>query len=339
MKRRMKTDRGWLYRLAFEQSRDSIIILELPENGTPLILFANPAAEALHGFRPGELEGRPITVLGASPRSARGGEAYEVEHRRPGGKPLVTEVTARNIRVRGKLYGILVERDITWRRRLEREARDFSGRLLREREEQKRRLAAGIHDALGAMAVGISAELLLAEEAAARGEGRRAMAALQRARDLLGSSSAALRKACVESWPPSLAVAGLKAALCDLAAAFERRSGIRVKAHIAPGAEGPLRGSTTEIAVYRLAQEALLNAERHSGARRLELALVRRGSCLELEVRDDGRGFDTAAAARASDSLGLKIMADTAAAAGGRFQVSSASGKGARITASIPFKS
>lgn len=330
-----KVNGDGLYRLVLEHSKDSVLLLELSERATPVILYANPAALALHGFRRGGLAGKPVTVLGAS-LTPGGKEAFEVKHSRPGGAPLVTEVAATNVRAGGKLYGILVERDVTWRRNLEEEGRVLSGRLMQEREAEKKRLAAGLHDALGAMQVGLSAELLLLEESVERGDKAEALAGIARAGRLLRESASGLKRSCVESWPPALTVSGLGAALSVLAEAMERRSGIKVSRKFSLRGEKAVSGSPSAIVLYRIAQEALANAERHSGARRVGLKAAREGKWLTLEVSDDGKGFDPAARGAERDCLGLKIMADSAKTAGGRLSVYAAPGRGTRIKAHLP---
>lgn len=330
-----------LYRMVFEQARDSMLVLELPETGSPRILDANPAALVLHGFSRESLVNSPVGVLGASLsrgrfRSSSPSGVFEVRHERPGGEPLVTEVTARNVKADGGHYGILIERDVTWRRRLEEEGRVLSCRLMQDREADKKRLAAGLHDSLGALQVGLSAELLLLEECVRRGEKRKALAGLERARKVLRESCAELKKSCIEGWPPSLAVSGLGAALSELVSAFARRSGIRVKRSIKLRNDAALSAGPAAIVLYRLAQEALANAERHSGASRLDFSVSREKDWLALEVRDYGRGFDPAADCGRSDCLGLKIMADAAETAGGYFSVYSVPGKGARVKAQLP---
>ena len=326
-----------LYRMVFEEARDSMLVLKLPPHGTPRIVDANPAALALHGFGRKELTGKPVSVLGASLSRGRfrPGDVFEVRHDRPGNGQLVTEVTARNFKSGAGHFGILIERDITWRRRLEEEAQALSARLLQEREEEKKKLAAGIHDSVGAMQVGLSAELLLLEDCVRRGDDKKALAGLRRAGKLLKTSAAGLKKACVEAWPASLAVSGLGAALSGLLASFARRSGIAAEVSLSFPGDG-VPESPAAIVLYRLAQEALANAERHSGAGRLKFSAGAEGGWLALEVSDDGRGFDPVAAAADRNRLGLKIMEDAASSAGGYLSVYSAPGRGTRVKAQLP---
>ncbi|MGD9641680.1 MAG: ATP-binding protein [Elusimicrobiales bacterium] len=333
---------GDLYRLIFEQARDSILLLELPSGRTPVIRDANPAALALHGYSRSELAGKPVTVLGASLGRGRlaslsgGAGGFEVRQLRRDGSPLATEVTARNVRLGDSIYGIVVERDVTSRLEQQEEGRRVSARIMLAREEEKKRLAASLHDAIGAMQVGLSSALLLLGEDLRLGRKRAGLARVAETRRMLKTMTADLKGACVESWPPGMAVSGLGAALKDLLAAFERRSGIAVSASVRLPERGRAARSPLGIVLYRLAQEALRNAEKHSGAGSLEFLVECGGGWMTLTVRDDGRGFDPAGRRGKKDSLGLKMMAEAAESAGGYFSVYSRTGAGTTLKAELP---
>ncbi len=98
----------------------------------------------------------------------------------------------------------------------------------------------------------------------------------------------------------------------------------------------PRLDDETEIAVYRVAQEALGNALRHADARSIDLMLRSEQGKLLLEVRDDGRGFDPKA--RRTDSLGLASMEERALALGGRIEILSSPGRGACVRLQCPLK-
>jgi len=95
----------------------------------------------------------------------------------------------------------------------------------------------------------------------------------------------------------------------------------------------PVLGPSTEVAVYRVAQEALHNALRHSGARQIEISLHRTARRVVLEVTDDGRGFSPDAPA---SGLGLASMRERAAAAGATLSIDSAPGSGTRVALTLP---
>jgi two-component system sensor histidine kinase UhpB len=87
------------------------------------------------------------------------------------------------------------------------------------------------------------------------------------------------------------------------------------------------------MAVYRVAQEALANVQRHAGARRATVSVQRQGDALVLQVEDDGDGFDPLAQ---THGLGLLGAAERAAGLGGRLAVSSEAGGGTRIRMTLP---
>jgi two-component system, NarL family, sensor histidine kinase UhpB len=107
-----------------------------------------------------------------------------------------------------------------------------------------------------------------------------------------------------------------------------------VETSIATQGDPSILGEDEQIAVYRIAQEALTNAGRHSGASHVEVELTVRDGRTELRVSDDGQGFEPST--EASDGLGLEGMAERARLVGGDLDVRSAPGSGTTICLSIP---
>lgn len=93
---------------------------------------------------------------------------------------------------------------------------------------------------------------------------------------------------------------------------------------------------TPAAVLYRVAQAAVHNVLRHAAARRAELRLSMVNGEARLEVVDDGRGFDAAAAERRRPGMGLFTMRERVSLVGGHFEVSSSPGAGTRITATVP---
>lgn len=193
---------------------------------------------------------------------------------------------------------------------------------------ERRRIAATLHD-------GVVQELAAASftvgGAAARAEadGDRSLALrLQEAATAVRSTIGGLRSLLVDIYPPSLASSGLVAVLTDLAATARTRD-------IAVTLQVPDDGRTGldeagERLVYRVAQESLRNATKHSAAREIVLALTVEPKVVRLTVADDGIGFDAAAvlAEPPEGHLGLQVMRDLAATEGALLEVSSAPGEG-----------
>jgi len=120
-----------LYQLIFEQARDSIMLLELPPEGIPIIRDANTATQTMLGFSHNELIGQPISMISAeedfallvTERSRRvqiaGSAIFAVRHRRKDGSVLYVESSVKEMTVSGKRLSLIIERDITERKRAE----------------------------------------------------------------------------------------------------------------------------------------------------------------------------------------------------------------------------
>jgi signal transduction histidine kinase len=91
-----------------------------------------------------------------------------------------------------------------------------------------------------------------------------------------------------------------------------------------------------ETAVFRIAQEALANVVKHSGAGAAAVVVRRRGRAVTVEVSDDGRGLPPAGRGPTAGHLGLTGMRERAALLGGRFSIGPAPGRGVRVRAVIP---
>jgi two-component system NarL family sensor kinase len=157
---------------------------------------------------------------------------------------------------------------------------------------------------------------------------------LRRTESLLRREVGELRRLLVELRPPVLDQVGLEAALRDQVADVQRRT------RIACTVEVTLAGRLdpeVETVLYRVAREAMTNVEKHAQAGRLWLTLAEDGEEVRLEVRDDGRGFDAAAAASQAgrDHFGLLGMRERVELAGGAWSLETGPGRGAAVRASF----
>jgi signal transduction histidine kinase len=143
-----------------------------------------------------------------------------------------------------------------------------------------------------------------------------------------------LRRLITELRPASLDTIGLEAALQALAEQHRQASGIEIDCDLALPREKDERPTPVlETAVYRLVQEALNNVSRHSMARHAELAVRARRAAIEIEVSDDGVGFEPSLV---REGFGLVGMRERAALLGGTVEIDSTKGAGTRLRASIP---
>jgi len=200
--------------------------------------------------------------------------------------------------------------------------------------EERTRLAREIHDTLAQQLTGIVLQLEAAEGYAERSPHRSSSLVIA-ARDQARSALQEARRSVWNLRPAPLEATGLVAALDREVRRWSRNSGIR--AQLRPETlPNPLNlQPAAEVGLLRIAQEALNNAGRHSGATMIEVSLCRRDCALELSVQDDGCGFDPEAGP-AAGSFGLVGMSERARLAGGSLEISTAPGSGTRVTVRLP---
>ena len=203
--------------------------------------------------------------------------------------------------------------------------------------EERARLARDLHDAVSQKLFSIRAKARAAEVLVRR-DPDRAIAEMESVAALGGQAHAELRAVIDGLAPPDLAAGGLAGSLRSYAVLAGKTYGVEVRFHAAT--ELPVLGAQGETAVYRVAQEALHNALRHSGAAVICVTLSVRRRRVVLEVADRGRGF-TADAPPASPSLstgglGLASMRERAASAGGTLTVRSGPGSGTLVRLELP---
>ena len=198
--------------------------------------------------------------------------------------------------------------------------------------QERSRLARELHDAVTQKLFSIRAHARAAAVRAGREpfDPDRVKAEIATVETLGAQAHAELRAVIDGLAPPDLRAGGLADALRRYAVLAGRAHGIAVT-FTAAGLPALTPG--TEAALYRVAQEALHNALRHSGAAKIEISLSLTGRRILLEVTDDGRGFAPDAPA---PGLGLTSMRERAAAVGGTLSVSSSPGAGTRVTLAIP---
>jgi signal transduction histidine kinase len=213
--------------------------------------------------------------------------------------------------------------------------RNLAGRLITAQETERTRIARQLHDdvsqRLATIAIGLSSlKRGLPAGSAALGD------ELQQYQDWAVELADEIRNLSHELHPGVLRHAGLAAALNSVCGEVERKRGLAVRF------EPPdrLEEVPPEVALclYRVAQETLHNAAIHAEARHVVVSLVHRDPKLELSVRDDGCGFDPAAARRRG-GLGLLSIDERVRLVGGVVELSSAPGRGTTVVVRVPFVS
>jgi signal transduction histidine kinase len=195
--------------------------------------------------------------------------------------------------------------------------------------QERARLARDLHDAVSQKLFSVRAKARAAAVLVGR-DPARAVDEISSVADLAGQAHAELRAVIDGLAPPELAAGGLAGSVRGYAVLAGRTYGTDIALHVG---ELPTLDPQRETVVYRVAQEAIGNALRHSGSQRVTVTLAHRNSRVVLEVRDEGNGFD---ATTTQPGLGLASMRERAASAGGKLTVASAPGTGTTVRLSIP---
>jgi len=199
-------------------------------------------------------------------------------------------------------------------------------RALDASTEERRRIAATLHDGVVQQLAGaaflVGGEV---ERATAQGDPARAQR-LSEAAATVRDGVAGMRSLLVDIYPPSLTAGGLAAALADLVRT-QSGAGVDIRLQVDPAAASALDAEQQQ-AVFRVAQECLRNAVRHSGAGIIRIELSQQARDVRLEVADDGRGLAPGRVeqAAAAGHFGLRLLADVAVGVGARLSVASSDG-------------
>jgi len=297
----------------------------------PAVIAADKATDPRYRYFP-ELGGQDFTSMVSVPMESRPTGLVGVLNVHTRSRRDFTERDVRLLVSIGRLVAGAVHQARLHRRLTAREqaAERFAEQVIAAQEAERRRLAGDIHDGITQRLVSLSYHLDAAADAVGR-DGDAAARELARARELTDLTLLEAHAALAGLRPPVLEDLGLADALASLA-----RSIAQVRVTVT--ADDGRLPEHMEIALYRIAQEALQNVVKHSGAGSAEVELRCDASRALLRVSDDGRGFDVAARTddAASSSYGLRSMAERAELIGGRLAVTSRAGLGTTVTATVP---
>ncbi len=215
--------------------------------------------------------------------------------------------------------------------------RNLTKRLISVQEEERKKIAADIHDVLTQALTGIGYKALYCMEIAGQDLDRlnqELELLTETVNDALGQS----RQIISNLRPHILDDIGVIAAFRKLMGDFDRKFAIKTRFRYPDSLQiDPGKG----IALFRILQEALHNARRHAAATEVTLSLsLAKDDCLIMTVKDNGRGFDPQKQNRQRyrPGLGLLTMRERAEDLGGEFSVDSGPGKGCRVIVKVPLK-
>ena len=306
------------------------------------ISYWNEGAERLYGWKSGDVLGRsphevlrtefPVPLEEIKSIDKWEGELRQI--RRDGTQIVVTSRWTTLRDYEGKSAGWLeINTDITARKRAEEAARNLSGRILSLQDEERRRIARGLHDSLGQYLTAIKMSLDLLSTT----EGRQAAVASE-CSEIVDKCLTETRTISHLLHPPLLDEAGLRSALQWYVDGFAQRSDIQVKLDL-PTELGRL-DTDIETAMFRVVQEALTNVHRHSSASEVDIRLLVDAKHIQLDVSDNGKGIPKNRLQRVLESgsgtgVGLAGMRERVRDLGGSMEIKS-DDAGTTIAISIP---
>jgi signal transduction histidine kinase len=323
------------YRDLFETNSQAILLADL----SGVVTEANVAAQELFGG-----DGHPLN--GARLQALVGTEAFEaLRDARPwpgrvevegadGATPGVFRPVGKVVTVDSIPMVQVVLQDVTEDSRRSDQAQAYAADVVRGQEDERRRIAQELHDGPLQTLVHVCRliDTLAAPGPASPGP---SPASLSQLRSATESAVAEVRQISRGLRPPLLDDLGLLAALERLCDEAERRAGVAVSLRV--HGTLPALTSPAELTVYRIAQEALSNVDRHARASTVEVRLWAADWRLELRVIDDGQGFEAGPGGAADrGTMGLAGMAERAALVGGWLQVRSQPGAGTTVAAAVP---
>lgn len=242
---------------------------------------------------------------------------------------------------RGRLPGTIM--DITQRKLIEDELKAsadqlqaLSRRLVDAQEFERRRFSRELHDVVGQNLTALSINLDILRSQIGKSAEDSVNLRLGDSAALLESTTAAIENVMSELRPPMLDDYGLLPALQWYGNDFMRRTGIDVRIQ---GDERMKRlPASSEIALFRIAQEALNNVSKHARAKTVDIKLGNDNGHCVMSIGDDGVGFDVGSGSRTRrrPGLGMVTMRERTQAIGGRFDLETMSGQGTRIMVKVP---
>jgi PAS domain S-box-containing protein len=316
------------------------------------IIEVNEQLADMHGYRPEELVGRPVTDC-VAPQSCedvaeriREGRTEPYEHLalRKDGTTFPVEARGRVMTFRGRQVRVTAVRDITQRHRSEEQLREsreqlraLLARLQSSREEERTHIAREIHDHLGQLLTALKLDLRGLERRIAGVADVEVQTALTgkllSARQLADETIESVQKIASELRPGLLDRLGLAAAMEAETQAFQARTAIRCD--WSPPQEAVALSQELATTSFRIFQEILTNIARHAQATRVAVRLARSRDLLVIEATDNGIGIQPRDVQNPK-SLGLLGMQERASMLGGVVTFDRNPGGGTRVTVRLP---
>ncbi|WP_407295062.1 cache domain-containing protein [Stutzerimonas zhaodongensis] len=223
--------------------------------------------------------------------------------------------------------------NVSERRLADRKLQLLTQRIVSLQEEERSRVSRELHDGISQLLVSIKFQFELASHELASGNPK-AQDTLDRGTERLAGAIGEVRRISHDLHPSLLDTLGLPAAIGQLVAEFEQRSGLKMLYTNALGDSDP--DDAVAVALFRVLQEALTNIERHAAAQLVHISLDGDDRSVRLRVRDDGVGFNPRHVDKIKGGgIGLRNIRERVEHFGGRFTLLSEAG-GTELDVTLP---
>lgn len=337
------------YRELFQDASDSIMVHDMEGR----ITEANKVCEKLLGFAVDELVGKKVSEFLENDALALARDVKEkllkgerIEHRyeqriaRKDGSKAIIEMSSRIIISGDQPVGFEhIGRDVTEERNMRDNLLFYLKQVLRAQEEERKRLSRELHDDTSQSMLLLIHRLDALASDPANQISESVQEQLTELHGLLVETLDGIRRYAQELRPAILDDMGLIAALEWLAENINREGDTKVIVEVSGG--GQELSIEAKLVLFRIAQEALSNVKRHSGATQATVSLKYEEGKITLTVADNGKGFELPP--RLSDmanlgKLGLTGMEERAKLLGGALLVQSKPGEGTIVAAELPLE-
>ena len=332
---------------AIEYSPSMLVITDLDGN----IEYVNPKFSEVSGYALDEVRGKNprLWKSGEQPdafyqslwQSIAAGESWhgEFHNRNKQGGFYWDRTSISSIRdEHGNItHFFAVKEDITEHKLIQERLRELTRRVVELQEDERRRISRELHDGINQLLVSVKYKLEMAEVKINQND-INSLADIRRSHELLSVAIQEVRRISHDLRPSVLDDLGLNAALVSLCQEFAEHTGIQVRPTL-PDTESIHPQAELETTLYRIAQEAFTNIEKHASATEVALSLVSSDDSLHLVIEDNGRGFDAEHAMQLSGSdtgIGLKNFKERVKLLDGQFFVYSEPGMGTRLDVTLP---
>ena len=352
------------YHTLVESANDAIFIVKenffIDCNTKTLEIFGLNKAKSIIGKAPHEFsparqpDGRlskekALEVINAAHQGTP--QFFEWKHMKLDGTLFDTEVSLNRLPPPHETSLIAIVRDITERKRAEEDLRCLNERLVEEHRQRKllskrliqlletrnRKISMDLHDHIGQTLVTLKIDLDMISERIGK-TGTSVTPWIEKAKHKTLQAIEDVEKIAYGLRPSMIDTLGLVPALRDLFKEIKQQRNIEI--HFFTRDVPKRFDQEKEVAIFRVAQEALCNVIKHAQAKNCFVNLVKKGDSLTLSVEDDGRGFDEAkkkvCASRSNVPLGLLFMQERVVQLNGEFTVESRAREGVHLLVELP---